>query len=41
MLERGWNRRVPVDNKSVAETGERHLLGSGSSSLRRQRHEAR
>lgn len=30
VLERGRNRRVPVDNKSVAETGKRCLLGSGS-----------
>jgi hypothetical protein len=36
-----WSCGVPDDNKSVAETGERHLLGGGSGALMRERHEAR
>jgi hypothetical protein len=30
MLGSCWSTGVPDDNKSIAETGERHLLGSGS-----------
>jgi hypothetical protein len=40
-LVNGWIPWVLVDNKSVAEIGEKHLAWRGSRSLRRERHAVR
>jgi hypothetical protein len=40
-LANGWIPWVLVDNKSVAEIGEKHLAWRGSRSLRRERHAVR